>query len=133
MKIQGILNSDISAILSFMRHTDTITVGDCGLPVPHGVECVDLAVRFGLPGLVDVLSEIKKDMKIEKVILASEIKTQNPDMNRQISELFIGCEMVYIPHMQFKKQTADSKAVIRTGEATAYANVILQSACIFGE
>ncbi len=133
MKIQGILNGDISAILSYMRHTDTITVGDCGLPVPAGVECVDLAVRFGLPGLMDVLREMKRDMKVEKVILAEEIKTQNPDMDQMISELFSDCEPVYIPHAQFKKQTADSKAVIRTGEATAYANVILQSACIFGE
>jgi D-ribose pyranase len=82
---------------------------------------------------MDVLNEMKKDLKVERIVLAEEIKTQNPDMNRKILELFSGCEMAYIPHTEFKKQTADSKAVIRTGEATPYANVILQSACIFGE
>jgi D-ribose pyranase len=126
------LNSDISAVISYMRHTDTITVGDCGLPVPEGVACIDLAVRFGLPSLIDVLNEMKKDLKVEKIVLAEEIRTQNPNINRKITDIF-GCETVYIPHAEFKKQTADSRAVIRTGEATPYANVILQSACIFGE
>jgi D-ribose pyranase len=30
-----------------------------------------------------------------------------------------------IPHVEFKQKTAESKAVIRTGEFTPYANVIL--------
>lgn len=31
MKRNGILNSDISRVLSYMGHTDTLAVGDCGL------------------------------------------------------------------------------------------------------
>ena len=30
-----------------------------------------------------------------------------------------------IPHMEFKKQTGASRAAVRTGEFTPYANVIL--------
>ena len=37
MKKNGILNSDISSVLSYMGHTDTITIGDCGLPIPENV------------------------------------------------------------------------------------------------
>ena len=37
MKKQGILNSDISRVLSYMGHTDCIAVGDCGLPIPDGI------------------------------------------------------------------------------------------------
>ena len=31
MKRHGILNSDISRVLSYMGHTDCICIGDCGL------------------------------------------------------------------------------------------------------
>lgn len=30
----GILNSDIAKVLADLGHTDTIVIGDCGLPVP---------------------------------------------------------------------------------------------------
>ena len=41
-------------------------------------------------------------------------------------------EAEYVPHTAFKAATRDCKAVIRTGETTPYANIILQSGCIFG-
>ena len=34
MKRHGILNSDISRVLSYMGHTDRICIGDFGLPIP---------------------------------------------------------------------------------------------------
>ena len=40
MKKQGILNSDISRVLSYMGHTDTICIGDCGLPIPDAVKLI---------------------------------------------------------------------------------------------
>ena len=89
MKQQGILNSDISRVLSYMGHTDTICIGDCGLPIPDETERIDLAVKFGQPSFMDVL------------------------------------------HSDLKKMTKTCKAVIRTGETTPYANIILQSGCIF--
>ena len=33
MKRHGILNSNISRVLSAMGHTDRIAIADCGLPV----------------------------------------------------------------------------------------------------
>ena len=40
----GILNSEIAKVLADMGHTDTIGIGDCGLPVPDGVKKIDLAL-----------------------------------------------------------------------------------------
>lgn len=133
MKLHGILNSDLSAVLSYMRHTDTITVGDCGLPAADGVQCIDLALSFGKPSLMDVVAAVKEDFKAEKIILAEEIKTQNPVVHKQILDLFKNIEIVYVPHTEFKRLTESSKAVVRTGENTPYANIILQSACIFSD
>ena len=106
MKKNGILNSDISRVLSYMGHTDRICIGDCGLPIPDETERIDLALRFGVPSFMEVLKEVAGDMKIEAIILAEEIK-------------------------ELKKMTEDCKAVIRTGEASPYSNIILQSGCIF--
>lgn len=134
MKKQGILNCDISRVLSYMGHTDCIAVGDCGLPIPDEVERIDLALEFGVPSFMDVLRVITKDMKVEKIVLAEEIREQNPKILGEIKELFAGQELetVFVSHTELKKQTRECKAVIRTGETTPYANIILQSGCIFG-
>ncbi len=134
MKKQGILNSDISRVLSYMGHTDCIAIGDCGLPIPDEVERIDLALEFGVPSFMDVLRVVTKDMKVEKIVLAEEIREQNPKVLGEIKELFAGQELetVFVSHTELKKQTRECKAVIRTGETTPYANIILQSGCIFG-
>ena len=133
MKRAGILNSDISRVLSYMGHTDLICVGDCGLPIPDEVERIDLALKFGVPSFMETLEVVVNDMKVEKIVLAEEIKTQNPKVLAEIEALFAGqnIEIEYISHVELKALTHDCKAVIRTGETTPYANIILQSGCIF--
>ncbi|MDY5211401.1 D-ribose pyranase [Intestinibacter sp.] len=133
MKRHGILNSDISRVLSYMGHTDCICIGDCGLPIPNETERIDLAVKFGVPTFMDVLKEVGNDMKIEKIVLAEEIKEYNPQILAEIKEYFAGqeVEVEYVSHVGLKQMTKECKAVIRTGETTPYANIILQSGCIF--
>lgn len=137
MKRQGILNSDISRVLSYMGHTDTICIGDCGLPIPDETERIDLAVRFGQPSFMGVLREVGADMKIEKIVLAEEMKSQNPEVLQEIEQFFVENETGFKPKVEFvlhsdlKQMTKTCKAVIRTGETTPYANIILQSGCIF--
>lgn len=133
MKKTGILNSDISRVLSYMGHTDCIAIGDCGLPIPDEVERIDLALEFGVPTFMQTLRTVTKDMKVERIVLAEEIKTSNPKVLEEIQILFAGQGVMvdFVSHKEFKKQTKDCKAVIRTGETTPYANIILQSGCIF--
>ena len=133
MKRHGILNSDISRVLSYMGHTDRICIGDSGLPIPDETERIDLAVKFGVPTFMDVLKEVGDDMKIEKIVLAEEIKENNPKVLAEINEYFAGqeIEVEFVSHVGLKEMTKECKAVIRTGETTPYANIILQSGCIF--
>ncbi len=135
MKRNGIINADISRVLSYMGHKDTLAVGDCGLPIPEETERIDLALKPGVPSFMEVLEEIVKDMKIEKIILAEEIREKNHDVLEEIlalvNEMDTECEIEYIPHTEFKMCTKACKAVVRTGETTPYANIILQSACLF--
>ena len=104
MKRAGILNSDISRVLSYLGHTDTICIGDCGLPIPDEVERIDLALCFGEPTFMRTLEIVAADMKIEKIVLAEEIKTQNPAVLSQIEQLFAGqnVEVEYPVFTEFK-------------------------------
>lgn len=131
MKRNGIVNSEISKVLSYMRHTDLICISDLGLPCPNNIKTIDLSLKLGYPSFLDVLSEIIKDMKIERIILAEEIKNNNKEVYNKILNMFENISIEYVSHNDFKQKTSDCKAIIRTGEATPYANIILQSACIF--
>lgn len=134
MKRYGILNSSIARVLAGMGHTDQIAVGDCGLPIPEGPERIDLALALGEPPFLRVLEAVAGDMKVEKIVLAQEIQAQNPAVLAQVEQLFAGrgAAVEFVPHSALKEMTRRCKAVIRTGEATPYANIILQSGCIFG-
>jgi len=139
MKRGKLLHSEISYVISKMGHTDTLTIGDCGLPVPEGVKRIDLAVVKGLPEFMPVLEAVLEEQEIEKVILAEEIKEINPNLLEEIVKLLEATSskegkdiaIEFVPHEEFKKRTGASKAVIRTGEYKAYANIILVSSVTF--
>ncbi|NLB20424.1 MAG: D-ribose pyranase [Clostridium sp.] len=139
MKRGILLNSEISYVISKLGHTDTLTIGDCGLPVPEGVQRIDLAVVKGLPEFMPVLRAVLDEQEIEKVILAEEIKVANPELLGDILKLLEktgekenkDIEIEYVPHEDLKKKTKVSKAVVRTGEYRSYANIILVSSVTF--
>lgn len=131
MKKLGILNSEIAGVLAKMGHTDTIVIADCGLPIPDHVCRIDLAIRLGKPSFLEVAEAIKEDMVIEKITLASEIKQYNPALLREVERFFAPEAKEFVPHEQFKTLMQKAKAVIRTGENTPYANVILHAGVIF--
>lgn len=128
----GVLNSDINRVLGDLGHTDTLCISDCGLPVPDGVEKIDLAVKKDLPGFWDVFESVAGSMGVEQVTLSEEMIRSNPELLARLQSYYgESVKFVFVPHEEFKKQTRGCKAVIRTGEMTAYANVILRAACLF--
>jgi len=129
MKKHGILNSEIAKVLADLGHTDTIVIADCGLPVPAGVKKIDLALELGKPSFLEVLQAVERDMVIEKVILAEEMAEKNPQLFSIVREKFPKIETV--SHEELKRLSKEAVAVIRTGEATPYANIILQAGVIF--
>ncbi|EJQ44822.1 D-ribose pyranase [Bacillus wiedmannii] len=131
MKKHGVLNSEIASVLASLGHTDTIVIADCGLPIPDGVKRIDLAVEIGKPSFLDVLQVVSDDMAIEKVTLAEEVINNNAEVNKEIELKLIEPAFEYVSHEQFKEHTKKAKAIIRTGEATPYANVILHAGVIF--
>lgn len=133
MKKHGIINSDITKVLIDLGHTDQICIADAGLPVPTGTKKIDLALSKGFPSFLDVLRLVLADMWIEKVYLAAEIKVNNPDVYEEIKKMIPSPMIVWCTHAEFKDMSKHSKAIIRTGEMTPYANIILQSNVHFKE
>lgn len=129
MKKLGILNRDIARVLASLGHTDQIVIADCGLPIPSGVECIDLSIRLGVPNFVDVLTEVLADMEVESMIAAIEVRTESPSIHQELENRQISIR--YLPHDELKAETSKTKAIIRTGECAPYANVILRAGVIF--
>ncbi|WP_034549860.1 D-ribose pyranase [Carnobacterium funditum] len=131
MKKNGTLNSEIAKILADLGHTDQIVIADAGLPIPAGVKKIDLALTLNDPPFQKLLDILIEEMVIEEVILASEIKLANPEQLKLIEDKLPKERIHYISHEQFKKKTTHTQAIIRTGEATPYSNIILQSGVLF--
>ncbi|WIF95450.1 D-ribose pyranase [Caminicella sporogenes] len=131
MKKGTLLNSEIITEISKMGHTDKLVIADAGLPIPKDVKRIDISLIKGIPSFIETLDAVLKELKVESVIVAEEIKEKNPDIHNELLKKFSNIEIKYVSHEQFKKITESAKAVVRTGECSPYANVILESGVIF--
>lgn len=139
MKKGTVLNADISSVISRLGHTDMLTIADAGLPIPDGPQRIDLALTQGIPSFMQVLETVTAEMQVEEAVLAAEIKQHNPALHETLLELIRQLQqhqgntiaLRYVTHEQFKQDTAHSRAVIRSGECSPYANIILCAGVTF--
>lgn len=131
MKKIGILNSAISEVISKMGHTDMIAIGDCGLPIPDSTKRIDLALTKNVPAFLEALKVVLTELNIEEIILAKETTEINENLFSEIKNICGKVKVTLITHEELKKELVNCKAVIRTGEQTPYANIILKSAVVF--
>jgi D-ribose pyranase len=106
-------------------------VADAGLPVPEGTMRIDLALKEGVPGFLDALEVILEEVQVESAVIAEEMITTSPQVHKKLDELLQDIPIEIVPHEEFKQMTADARAVVRTGEFTPYANIILVAGVVF--
>lgn len=135
MRKSRLLNSELSYEIAKIGHTSHITICDAGLPFPKGVKRIDLALEKGIPSFINVLKVVLSEMQVEEIVLAKEIKEYNMKVYNEIIESFkeigVSPKIVEVEHSEFKKITAESETIVRTGECTPYANIILKSGVTF--
>jgi D-ribose pyranase len=131
MKKIGTLNQPISAVIASLGHGDLLVIADCGLPIPQGVKRIDLALTAGVPGFLETLTVVQQEMQVESAIIAQEMAKDSSILYHEFTSLVAGMQIEMISHSEFKELTKQAVAVIRTGECTPYANVILKSGVIF--
>ncbi|WP_313811300.1 D-ribose pyranase [Glutamicibacter sp.] len=122
-----ILNAPLLAQLATLGHTDTVIIADYGLPLPARTPVVDLALVKGQLSFTAVLEVLTRNLVIEHSTLASE--AQGTEVQTWCEQAGLAPE--FISHEALKREISNAKLVVRTGEATAYANVILRSGVPF--
>lgn len=131
MKKTPLLQSDLSYTIATLGHLDMLVIADAGLPVPRETVRIDLALTQGVPGAVQTLKVVLDEMEVEKVILAEEVKDRNPKFLEDVQNLLPGVPVEYLTHSELKAMTKSARAIVRTGEFSPYANVILVSGVVF--
>ncbi|BFU60682.1 MULTISPECIES: D-ribose pyranase [Rodentibacter] len=139
MKKTTLLNAQLSYCIATLGHTESLTVCDAGLPIPVNMERIDLALTAGIPSFLQTLDGVISEMFVERAIIAEEIKEKNPEILTALLAKLRNLEasqgnpiqVEFVPHETFKQYSQQSKAIVRSGECSPYANVILYSGVPF--
>lgn len=132
MKKGRLLHIGLSEVIASMGHTDTIIIADAGMPCPEGAYLIDLALCPGQVAFLDVLRVVLEDLEVQGAYIAKEMDQVSPRMKEEILGLLPkDIDIHEIDHEDVKKRSEDTRAFIRTGEFTAYANIILESGVLF--
>lgn len=131
MKKSGILNPELAKQIALLGHFDKICIADAGLPIPVGVVRIDLALVKGIPLVQQVLEALELDVQVQEVIMAAETSAHTPGLVQLTADLWPEAAKSQVSHEDFKKLLGECRFVVRTGEFTPYANVILVSGVPF--
>ena len=125
----GVLNPQLLALLARVRHTNTLVISDRGFPFWPQIETVDLSLVDNVPTVLQVLAALRPNFAIGKAWMAQEFFQAN---GKAVRARFVaalkGVEVAFEPHVEFKKRVPQAIGLIRTGDTTQYANLILESA-----
>ena len=125
----GILNPHINSLLSRVRHTNTLVIADRGFPFWPMIETVDISVVDDLPTVLQLLKAIRPNFQIGKAWMAQEfLKANNAKTRAAFTAALQGITLAHEPHVEFKKRIPHAIGLIRTGDTTQYANIVLESA-----
>jgi D-ribose pyranase len=125
----GILNPQINSLLSRVRHTNTLVLADRGFPFWPMIETVDISLVDDVPTVLAVLRAVRANFQIGRVWMAQEfLKHNNSRTRAAFAAGMRGIELIYEPHLDFKKRAPQAVGLIRTGDTVQYANMILESA-----
>lgn len=132
-KNSGTLNPALSRVISELGHTDELVVTDAGLPIPAGVERIDLALSPNVPRFLECLDVVLAEVQAEGAIAAAEIAEHSPELLEALKDRLgsHGIALELVPHTEFKQRSRSSKAAVRSGEFTPYANVILVAGVVY--
>lgn len=125
----GILNPQINSLLSRVRHTNTLVIADRGFPFWPMIETMDISLVDDVPTVLQVLRALRPNFQIGKAWMAREfLKHNKAKTGSAFYGLLQGIELKFEPHVQFKLRVRHAIGLIRTGDTTQYANIILESA-----
>lgn len=129
MRRDGIWHPRLAGLLAALGHHDSIVIADAVLPVPRGVETIDLVWSRGEPALLPVLRAVCAELVVQEAVVAHELT--DAAFLSGVRAAVGGGPVSAVGHDELKALCAGAHAVVRTGEATPYANVILRAGVSF--
>ncbi|AZD65967.1 D-ribose pyranase [Pseudomonas chlororaphis] len=134
MKKTPLLNVALSRLIASLGHGDIVVIGDAGLPVPPGVELIDLALTQGIPDFLSTLQVVLCEMQVEGHVLAQEILDRQSPVLQALEALSnegaLGARKL-LSHDEFKVLSRQARAIVRTGECQPYCNIALIAGVTF--
>jgi len=131
MKKSGVLNDRISGLIAEMGHKEGMMICDAGMPIPRDCNRIDISLVAGVPSFLATLNAVLRELEVEEVVLAEEIREHNRELEGEIKKIFRGIDVEYVSHAKLKESMGTTKGVIRTGEFSPFANILLVSGVVF--
>ena len=128
MQKTGILNPQLNSLLARVRHTNTLVIADRGFPFWPMIETVDLALVDDVPTVLQLIAAVRANHNFTLAYIAREFQKNNSAATRaSFAKSLTGIPIKFEPHVAFKQRVPNAIGLIRTGDTTPYANVILIS------
>lgn len=125
----GVLNPHILSLLARVRHTNTLVIADRGFPSWPQLETIDLSLTDDVPTVLQVLAAIRGHCVFGRIFMAEEFSANNSSERLDaFTRGLQGVPVIHERHIEFKKRVPHALGLIRTGDTTQYANLILESA-----
>ena len=124
MRPSGILHPGLVELLARAGHGDVIVLADAGLKIPLHALRIDLALVPGVPSMIEVLDAVLPEIVVESVIVADEMSSWNPELEREVADRLSSFAIRRLPHDGFAAELERTAlGYVSTGECTAYASV----------
>lgn len=129
MRARGLWHPVLLGHLARLGHGQTLVIADAGLPVPREVEVVDLVWSAGQPAFLPVLRTLTGELVVESALVAKELADER--IRAGLTQHLNGLPIDEVPHEELKARVAEAFVVVRTGETTPFANVVLTAGVTF--
>ena len=125
----GSLNPAINSLLGRVRHTNTLVIADRRFPFWLQVETIDISLVDDVPRVLEGWKAIRGNFVIGQILMAEEFRSVNRrETIASFERCFAPIDVAFVPHAKLKERVPLAVGLIRTGDTTQYANVILESA-----
>lgn len=131
MRGGGLLHAELLQVIAGLGHGQTIVISDAGLPIAPHVRRIDLALLPGMPGFLAVLDAVLDAGVFEAGSIATELATSDARLADAIVARLGNAPVSCVPHEELKRLASDAIAIVRTGEFTPFANIVLRAGVPF--
>ncbi|MBI5832157.1 MAG: transport protein RbsD/FucU [Armatimonadetes bacterium] len=123
----GIINPGILSLLARVRHTNALVISDRGFPYWPMIETIDISLVDGIPTVAQVLAALRGNFDVVEAYMAEEFRLENSTTTQGRFADALAVPITFEPHLDLKKRVPEAIGLIRTGDTTQYANIVLYS------